>query len=460
MPSQPASTDTPDSQYSIDKELYDSTLSLREEMGLLTERLNKMEEHKVEVSEAVYIKVKSDYLAKHDQVRKVFEGKRLEIQKALQGLYQKQKEQDAELQKHREVLEEAKFRNFLGEFTDKKFKEVENKENTEIKRFENVLSLLQNNVKQYEDLIGGPAPEPMEAPAPPSAKREPSERDKAKPPGKVSAGAPVPPFPHEEERPVLPAQTPPHTSPIQEESEEDFYADLEGDYFDADEEVKVSESSSPKKVTTKAKTSAPGGAPGPEPAAAPPVERLKTEKVRPIKSGELPDEPVTSKTAMREETPPLATKAGAKAPVGMAFDDSISSILRSIPLEEEEEEEKKPEAAKPSPLPTPEEPPSITHVEEKTAKPLLICIEGELEPNEISLGENTSLGRSPSNDIVLKEAKVSRQHAAINLLHGNYVLVDLKSSNGVFVNGQKIEEHVLQDGDEISIGNFRLLYRA
>ena len=64
MSSLPVTTENADSQYSIDKELYDSTLGIREEMNLVTERLNKMDEHRSEVSEAVYFKVKSDYLAK------------------------------------------------------------------------------------------------------------------------------------------------------------------------------------------------------------------------------------------------------------------------------------------------------------------------------------------------------------------------------------------------------------
>src|SRR3990172_10999943 len=100
MPSLPVPTESSDPQYSIDKDLYDSTLSIRDEMNLLTERMNKMEEHRSEVSEAVYFKVKSDYRAKHDQVLKTFEAKKVEIQKALKTLYQKQKEQEQDLQKH------------------------------------------------------------------------------------------------------------------------------------------------------------------------------------------------------------------------------------------------------------------------------------------------------------------------------------------------------------------------
>jgi predicted component of type VI protein secretion system len=250
------------------------------------------------------------------------------------------------------------------------------------------------------------------------------------------------------------APLPPKTIVTEEEGEEDFYAGLEGEYFEAEEESKkTSSATEPRRTTSKTKT--------PDSPPPVPVERMKTEKVRPIKSTEPLEEPVTSKTDLKEETPSLSSKTAPKSAAGMGFDDSISSILRSIPLEDEEEEAKpQPVEAKTPVAEKEEEPPSITHVEDQPSKPVLICIEGELDPSEIQLGENTSMGRSPSNDIVLKEAKVSRQHAAINFLHGDYVLVDLKSSNGVFVNGQKIEEHVLKDGDEISVGSFRLLYRS
>jgi pSer/pThr/pTyr-binding forkhead associated (FHA) protein len=85
-------------------------------------------------------------------------------------------------------------------------------------------------------------------------------------------------------------------------------------------------------------------------------------------------------------------------------------------------------------------------------------VEGELDESEFILGENTSIGRSPSNDIVLKESKISRQHASINFHNGNYVLVDLKSSNGVYVNGKKVEEAALKDGDEVSVGSFKFQF--
>ncbi len=64
-----------------------------------------------------------------------------------------------------------------------------------------------------------------------------------------------------------------------------------------------------------------------------------------------------------------------------------------------------------------------------------------------------NIGRDSDNDIVLDDPKVSRQHAKMKLEGDSFVIYDLASSNGTFVNGQKIMNETLQDGDEIKIGD-------
>jgi FHA domain len=70
-----------------------------------------------------------------------------------------------------------------------------------------------------------------------------------------------------------------------------------------------------------------------------------------------------------------------------------------------------------------------------------------------------SFGRAESNGVSLQDAKVSRQHAQIQQQGSEYVLVDLNSSNGTYANGQRIEEHVLSNGDEIQIGDMILQFQ-
>ena len=81
------------------------------------------------------------------------------------------------------------------------------------------------------------------------------------------------------------------------------------------------------------------------------------------------------------------------------------------------------------------------------------------ERRRVTLGpEPCTFGRDPQNDIVIDDRPVSRKHAEIRLRLGRYTLYDLQSTNGTFVNGRRIAEVVLSDGDRITIcGNDMIL---
>ncbi|MCA9907474.1 MAG: FHA domain-containing protein [Anaerolineae bacterium] len=67
-------------------------------------------------------------------------------------------------------------------------------------------------------------------------------------------------------------------------------------------------------------------------------------------------------------------------------------------------------------------------------------------------GATATIGRADSNDIVIKEQRVSRQHAVINYRDGIFVISDLGSANGVYVNDVKIEQPFpLAAGDVIRL---------
>jgi uncharacterized RDD family membrane protein YckC len=70
-----------------------------------------------------------------------------------------------------------------------------------------------------------------------------------------------------------------------------------------------------------------------------------------------------------------------------------------------------------------------------------------------------SIGRDPSNDLVLPDAMVSRRHAVIEYRGSQYFLRDCNSSNGSLVNGDRVSERTLRDGDLVAIGTARLLFR-
>jgi len=71
----------------------------------------------------------------------------------------------------------------------------------------------------------------------------------------------------------------------------------------------------------------------------------------------------------------------------------------------------------------------------------------------------TRIGRSlEQNDLVLNDHKVSRQHAIVRRSGSSFLLADLKSGNGTFVNGRRIVEIPLSPGDAIAIGDYVLTF--
>jgi FHA domain-containing protein len=72
----------------------------------------------------------------------------------------------------------------------------------------------------------------------------------------------------------------------------------------------------------------------------------------------------------------------------------------------------------------------------------------------------TSIGRSPKNQISLPFAEVSRHHANIVFTPDGYKIVDLNSGNGVLVNGKRVTDYLLVDGDVIQIGMQKLTFRT
>ncbi len=67
--------------------------------------------------------------------------------------------------------------------------------------------------------------------------------------------------------------------------------------------------------------------------------------------------------------------------------------------------------------------------------------------------ESASIGRSPDQDLVLREAFVSRRHATITRTSGSYELVDQNSSHGTFVNGVRVQRAILKSGDRLQFGS-------
>jgi hypothetical protein len=90
----------------------------------------------------------------------------------------------------------------------------------------------------------------------------------------------------------------------------------------------------------------------------------------------------------------------------------------------------------------------------------LVMVQGDQENSFPLVRDTYTLGRHRNNDIVINDPKVSSFHARIDRSPDGFVLVDLKSRNGSFVNGKRIARGVLATGDEVRLGTARLLYKV
>jgi pSer/pThr/pTyr-binding forkhead associated (FHA) protein len=71
----------------------------------------------------------------------------------------------------------------------------------------------------------------------------------------------------------------------------------------------------------------------------------------------------------------------------------------------------------------------------------------------------TTAGRHPDSDIFLDDVTVSRRHAEVRREpDGRFVVRDVGSLNGTYLNRQRVEEAELSDGDELQVGMFKLVF--
>ena len=198
-------------------------------------------------------------------------------------------------------------------------------------------------------------------------------------------------------------------------------------------------------------SSNPGGAPTPVPpplvAPAPPVAGAGTIALPPPPGGNRgtappagrpPKRPLTGPSAAAPPIPPLPGAAAArKAPPPLA-------PSRSIPP---------PPGAAARPAPPP--PPAMAAPNRPTGT-LTITYQGEVfqvtkDRFIIGRGKQTS-------DLTIKDPNVSRQHAMIEFLTGQYYIVDMGSTNGVEYNGQRVQRKVISDGDTFKVCDHELRF--
>jgi hypothetical protein len=73
-------------------------------------------------------------------------------------------------------------------------------------------------------------------------------------------------------------------------------------------------------------------------------------------------------------------------------------------------------------------------------------------------GRVVNIGRRLANHVAIDDPRVSRSHAQIRTVRGRYVLFDLNSTGGTFINGQRVSQHSLKPGDVISLAGYTIIY--
>jgi pilus assembly protein CpaF len=88
---------------------------------------------------------------------------------------------------------------------------------------------------------------------------------------------------------------------------------------------------------------------------------------------------------------------------------------------------------------------------------IVISEKGGAERRETYDRSEINVGRVQGNDLMLPKGNVSKRHARLLFRDGRFIVTDLKSTNGTYVNGRKIAQAtIVREGDKIYIGDFVL----
>jgi Inner membrane component of T3SS, cytoplasmic domain len=91
----------------------------------------------------------------------------------------------------------------------------------------------------------------------------------------------------------------------------------------------------------------------------------------------------------------------------------------------------------------------------------LVALNGQHKGEDFRLrvGKNV-LGTAADCDVVLTDKKISRKHATIRYEGGEFQIADLDSSNGTFVNDEKVQKHDLIDNDILKLGDIEFEFKC
>jgi pSer/pThr/pTyr-binding forkhead associated (FHA) protein len=89
-----------------------------------------------------------------------------------------------------------------------------------------------------------------------------------------------------------------------------------------------------------------------------------------------------------------------------------------------------------------------------------LVVEDPAGTKEFPLTVLNGIGRSEENRICVSNPGISRKHAVITAVAGGFMIKDLGSQNGTFVNGQRVTEKRLAEGDTVDVGSMKFVFRT
>lgn len=91
-----------------------------------------------------------------------------------------------------------------------------------------------------------------------------------------------------------------------------------------------------------------------------------------------------------------------------------------------------------------------------TSSIFLEFLNGSLSGQRIMIFKDTTIGRASENDIVLSEKTISSYHCKIKVIDDEFVVEDLNSTNGTFIDGERISEQNLKQEDELRLSSIKI----
>ena len=89
---------------------------------------------------------------------------------------------------------------------------------------------------------------------------------------------------------------------------------------------------------------------------------------------------------------------------------------------------------------------------------MIVSIDGVVIKEVQLTKDRTTLGRRPYNDIVIDNLAVSGEHAVLQMVGSEVYLEDLNSTNGTYVNGKAAKKQLLQNGDFVEVGKYKIKF--